>query len=155
VDEESVSLGNSYSQRIKEKFKSDTVVIVSAEIEQQITELKDLEANEFMKDIGIKESGLDQIIKAGYKILNLTTYFTVGREETHAWTIEKNCKAPDAAEVIHSDFKKGFIKAEVISYIDYIRYAGEVGARDHGKLKIEGKDYEVADGDVLHFRFNT
>jgi GTP-binding protein YchF len=155
VDEESVSLGNSYSQRIREKFKSDTVVIVSAEIEQQITELKDLEANEFMKDIGIKESGLDQIIKAGYKILNLTTYFTVGPEETHAWTIEKNCKAPDAAKVIHSDFKKGFIKAEVISYIDYIRYAGEVGARDHGKLKIEGKDYEVADGDVLHFRFNT
>ena len=155
VDEESVSSGNSYSQKIKEKFKNDTVVIVSAEIEQQITELKDLEANEFMKEIGIKESGLDQIIKAGYKILNLTTYFTVGPKETHAWTIEKNCKAPDAAEVIHSDFKKGFIKAEVISYIDYIQYAGEVGARDNGKLKIEGKDYEVADGDVLHFRFNT
>ncbi len=113
VDEESVSLGNSYSQKIKEKFKNDTVVIVSAEIEQQITELKDLEANEFMKEIGIKESGLDQIIKAGYKILNLTTYFTVGPKETHAWTIEKNCKAPDAAEVIHSDFKKGFIKEEL------------------------------------------
>jgi ribosome-binding ATPase YchF (GTP1/OBG family) len=131
------------------------VVIVSAEIEQQITELQDSDASEFMKEIGIKESGLDQIIKAGYKILNLSTYFTVGPKETHAWTIEKNCKAPDAAEVIHSDFKKGFIKAEVISYVDYIQYAGEVGARDNGKLKIEGKDYEVADGDVLHFRFNT
>ncbi len=102
---------------IKEKFKNDTVVIVSAEIEQQITELKDSEASEFMKEIGIKESGLDQIIKAGYKILNLSTYFTVGPKETHAWTVEKNCKAPDAAEVIHSDFKKGFIKAEVISYV--------------------------------------
>ncbi|MEY2910526.1 MAG: hypothetical protein RIT01_555 [Pseudomonadota bacterium] len=140
VDENSVSTGNNYSGKIKDKFKNDTVVIVSAEIEQQI---------------GIKESGLDQIIKAGYKILNLSTYFTVGPKETHAWTVEKNCKAPDAAEVIHSDFKKGFIKAEVISYVDYIQYAGEVGARDNGKLKIEGKDYEVADGDILHFRFNT
>ena len=155
VDENSVSSGNTYSEKIKEKFKNDTVVIVSAEIEQQITELQDSEASEFMKEIGIKESGLDQIIKAGYKILNLSTYFTVGPKETHAWTIEKNCKAPDAAEVIHSDFKKGFIKAEVISYSDYIQHVGEVGARDNGKLKIEGKDYEVADGDVLHFRFNT
>ncbi len=155
VDENSVSSGNAYSNTIKEKFKNDTIVIVSAEIEQQITELKDSEASEFMKEIGIKESGLDQIIKAGYKILNLSTYFTVGPKETHAWTVEKNCKAPDAAEVIHSDFKKGFIKAEVISYVDYIQYTGEVGARDNGKLKIEGKDYEVADGDVLHFRFNT
>jgi GTP-binding protein YchF len=155
VDENSVSTGNSYSKIVKEKFKDDTVVIVSAEIEQQITELQDSEANQFMKEIGIQESGLDQIIKAGYKILNLSTYFTAGPKETHAWTIEKNCKAPDAAEVIHSDFKKGFIRAEVISYEDYIQYNGELGARDNGKLKVEGKEYEVADGDVLHFRFNT
>jgi len=131
------------------------VVIVSAEIEQQITELQDSEANQFMKEIGIQESGLDQIIKAGYKILNLSTYFTVGPKETHAWTIEKKCKAPDAAEVIHTDFKKGFIRAEVIPYGDYIQYNGEAGARDNGKLRVEGKEYEVADGDVLHFRFNT
>jgi hypothetical protein len=155
VDEESLAEGNVYSNALKDKFNEDTIILASAEIEQQITELNDNEANDFMKEIGIKESGLDQIIKASYKILNLSTYFTVGPKETHAWTIEKNCKAVDAAEVIHSDFKKGFIKAEVISYLDYISFNGEAGARDNGKLKIEGKDYQVADGDVLHFRFNT
>jgi len=108
-----------------------------------------------MKDLSLKESGLDQIIKAGYSILNLSTFFTAGPRETHAWTIEKNTIAPDAAEIIHSDFKKGFIKAEVISYNDYVNFNGENGARDNGKLRVEGKDYKVVDGDVLHFRFNT
>jgi len=155
VDEESLIKGNIYSNTVKDNFKNEIVINISAEIEQQITELKNEEALSFMKDLGLKESGLDQIIKAGYSILNLSTFFTAGPKETHAWTIEKNTIAPNAAEVIHSDFKKGFIKAEVISYNDYVNFKGENGAKDNGKLRIEGKDYKVVDGDVLHFRFNT
>ena len=140
---------------VKEKFNNEEVVNISAEIEQQITELSEGEATEFMKELNIVETGLDRVIKSSYKALNLSTYFTAGPEETRAWTIPSVCKAPDAAEVIHTDFKKGFIKAETISYEDFIACNGEAGAREKGKLRIEGKDYLVKDGDILHFRFNT
>ncbi len=153
--EESIASGNQFTKIIKEYFKDDEVVNISAEIEQQITELGDAEALEFMKELNIVETGLDRVIRSSYKALNLSTYFTAGPEETRAWTIPTNCKAPDAAEVIHTDFKKGFIKAETIGYEDFIQCNGEAGARDKGKLRIEGKDYLVKDGDVLHFRFNT
>ena len=153
--EESIASGNQFTKIVKEQFKDDEVVNISAEIEQQITELGDAEALEFMKELNIVETGLDRVIRSSYKALNLSTYFTAGPEETRAWTIPTNCKAPDAAEVIHTDFKKGFIKAETIGYEDFIQCNGEAGARDKGKLRIEGKDYLVKDGDVLHFRFNT
>jgi ribosome-binding ATPase len=153
--EESIASGNQFTKIVKEYFKDDEVVNISAEIEQQITELGDVEALEFMKELNIVETGLDRVIRSSYKALNLSTYFTAGPEETRAWTIPTNCKAPDAAEVIHTDFKKGFIKAETIGYEDFIQCNGEAGARDKGKLRIEGKDYLVKDGDVLHFRFNT
>ena len=153
--EESISSGNKYTEMVKEKFKNEEVVNISAEIEQQITELNEVEAADFMKELNIVETGLDRVIKSSYKALSLSTYFTAGPEETRAWTIPNLCKAPDAAEVIHTDFKKGFIKAETISYEDFINYNGETGARDKGKLRIEGKDYLVKDGDILHFRFNT
>jgi ribosome-binding ATPase len=153
--EESIASGNQFTKIVKEHFKDDEVVNISAEIEQQITELGDAEALEFMKELNIVETGLDRVIRSSYKALNLSTYFTAGPEETRAWTIPTNCKAPDAAEVIHTDFKKGFIKAETIGYEDFIQCNGEAGARDKGKLRIEGKDYLVKDGDVLHFRFNT
>ena len=153
--EESIASGNQFTKIVKEHFKDDEVVNISAEIEQQITELGDVEALEFMKELNIVETGLDRVIRSSYKALNLSTYFTAGPEETRAWTIPTNCKAPDAAEVIHTDFKKGFIKAETIGYEDFIQCNGETGARDKGKLRIEGKDYLVKDGDVLHFRFNT
>ncbi len=153
--EESIASGNQFTKIVKEHFKDDEVVNISAEIEQQITELGDVEALEFLKELNIVETGLDRVIRSSYKALNLSTYFTAGPEETRAWTIPTNCKAPDAAEVIHTDFKKGFIKAETIGYEDFIQCNGEAGARDKGKLRIEGKDYLVKDGDVLHFRFNT
>jgi hypothetical protein len=108
-----------------------------------------------MNEIGLKETGLDRLIKSSYKSLDLATYFTAGPQETRAWTVKRNSKAPDAAAVIHTDFKKGFIKAEVIDYENYIKFNGEAGCRDNGKLRIEGKEYIVQDGDVLHFRFNT
>lgn len=153
--EESIVSGNQYTKLIEEYFKGEQVVNISAEIEQQITELGDSEASEFMKDLNIQETGLDRVIRSSYKALDLSTYFTAGPEETRAWTIPTVCKAPDAAEVIHTDFKKGFIKVETIGYEDFIQCNGESGARDKGKLRIEGKDYLVKDGDVLHFRFNT
>ena len=153
--EESIKNGNEYTNRVKETFANEEVVNISAEIEQQITELGEQEAKDFMNDLQITETGLDRVIRSSYKALNLSTYFTAGPEETRAWTIPTNCKAPDAAEVIHTDFKKGFIKAETIGYEDFIQYNGEAGARDKGKLRIEGKDYLVKDGDILHFRFNT
>ncbi len=153
--EESIKNGNEYTNRVKETFANEEVVNISAEIEQQITELGEQEAKDFMNDLQITETGLDRVIRSSYKALNLSTYFTAGPEETRAWTIPMNCKAPDAAEVIHTDFKKGFIKAETISYKDFIECNGEAGARDKGKLRIEGKEYLVQDGDILHFRFNT
>ena len=153
--EESIFSGNQYTKTVREYFQSEEIVNISAEIEQQITELSATEAIEFMKELKIVETGLDRVIKSSYKALNLSTYFTAGPEESKAWTIPTFCKAPDAAEVIHTDFKKGFIKVETIGYEDFIECNGEAGARDKGKLRIEGKDYSVKDGDILHFRFNT
>ena len=155
TDEASVAKGNQYTASVIEKNNNEQVVLISAEIEQQINDLDQNEAKEFMNDIGLNETGLDRLIKSSYQSLDLCTYFTAGPQETRAWTVKKNSSAPDAAEVIHTDFKKGFIKAEVISYSDYIEFNGEAGCRDKGKLRIEGKEYEVKDGDVLHFRFNT
>jgi len=109
----------------------------------------------FLADLGLKETGLDRLIRAGYDLLHLVTYFTVGPKEARAWTITKGTKGPQAAGVIHTDFERGFIRAETIAYGDYVKYGGEAGARDAGKLRLEGKEYVVADGDVMHFRFAT
>ena len=155
TDEGSVANGNKYTEKVLEQNKNNEVVLISAEIEQQINDLSDADAKEFMKEIGLSETGLDRLIKSSYKSLDLCTYFTAGPQETKAWTVKKDSKAPDAAAVIHTDFKKGFIKAEVIAYEEYIKFNGESGCRDNGKLRIEGKDYKVQDGDILHFRFNT
>jgi len=155
TDEASVAKGNNYTHKVIEKNKDKEVVLISAEIEQQINDLNDNEAKEFMNEIGLNETGLDRLISSSYKSLNLCTYFTAGPQETRAWTVKNNSKAPDAAAVIHTDFKKGFIKAEVISYEDFVKFNGESGCRDNGKLRIEGKEYIVKDGDILHFRFNT
>ena len=155
TDENSVACGNDYTKNISQKFKDEEIVLISAEIEQQINELNSVDAKEFMNEIGLTETGLDRLIKSSYKSLELCTYFTAGPQETKAWTVKENSKAPNAAGVIHSDFQKGFIKAEVISYQDYLNFNGESGCRDNGKLRIEGKDYIVKDGDILHFRFNT
>jgi GTP-binding protein YchF len=155
TDEESVAAGNKYTKQVQDSLKEDEVILISAEIEQQINDLNDDEAKKFMNDLGLKETGLDRMIQSSYRSLDLITYFTAGPKESRAWTVRTNCKAPDAAEVIHSDFKKGFIKAEVMSYEDYIKFNGEVGCKENGKFRIEGKEYEVKDGDILHFRFNT
>ena len=155
TDENSVVKGNIYTKEIIDKYKKDEVVLISAEIEQQINDLGEKDAKEFMSEIGLEETGLDRLIKSSYKSLELCTYFTAGPQESKAWTVKENSKAPNAASVIHTDFQKGFIKAEVISYEDYIKFDGENGCRDSGKLRIEGKDYIVKDGDILHFRFNT
>ena len=139
---------------MKNKYKNTNVITISADIERQISELGNEDANDFKKDLGINESGLDKLIKVSFDTLNLNTYYTSGAKESKSWIINKNTTAPDAAEIIHSDFKKGFIKAEVISYEDFINFNGENGCRENGKLRIEGKDYVVRDGDILHFRFN-
>src|SRR5205823_1377161 len=132
-----------------------TVVAVCAAIEAEIAELEEAEKNEFLASLGLSEPGLDRVIHAGYKLLSLDTYFTAGVKEVRAWTIRRHSTAPEAAGVIHSDFEKGFIRAEVISYGDYIQYQGEAGAKEAGKWRLEGKDYIVQDGDVMHFRFNV
>ena len=155
TDENSVANCNNYTENISQKYNDIEKVLISAEIEQQINELNSVDAKEFMNEIGLTETGLDRLIKSSYKSLELCTYFTAGPKETKAWTVKENSKAPNAAGVIHSDFQKGFIKAEVISYQDYLDFNGESGCRDNGKLRIEGKDYIVKDGDILHFRFNT
>ena len=131
------------------------VVVVSAAVEQEISELDDAERSEFLEAMGLEESGLDRIIRAGYHLLGLKTYFTAGPKETRAWTFPSGARAPQAAAVIHTDFERGFIRAETISYDDYIQYQGEQGAKDAGRLRLEGKEYLVQDGDVMHFRFNV
>lgn len=131
------------------------VVAICAQLEAEIAELKDDEKQEFLKDLGFDEPGLNRVIRAGYKLLGLQTYFTAGEKEVRAWTIPIGATAPQAAGVIHSDFEKGFIRAEVISYDDFIKHQGEQGAKEAGKLRLEGKDYIVKDGDIMHFRFNV
>ena len=155
VDEQSVQSGNNYTQSFIDKYGNNNTLIVSADIENQINELDSNEKKNYMEMIGLKETGLNKLIKKGYEILDLDTYFTSGPEETRAWTIEKNCTAPKAAGEIHTDFEKGFIRAETISYHDFMSNDGWVNSKNNGKMRLEGKDYIVKDGDVLNFRFNT
>jgi ribosome-binding ATPase YchF (GTP1/OBG family) len=157
VDEASAATGNDLSRQVEGRAKQEGAgcVAISAKIESEIAALPAEERQGFLSDLGLKETGLDRLIRAGYELLHLVTYFTVGPKEARAWTITKGTKGPAAAGVIHSDFERGFIRAETISYDDFVKYAGEAGARDAGKLRLEGKEYVVADGDVMHFRFNT
>ncbi len=155
VDEQSVQNGNEYTKNFINKYGDKNTLIISADIENQINELEEPERKNYMKMIGLKETGLNMLIHKGYKILELDTYFTSGPEETRAWTIEKNCTAPKAAGEIHTDFEKGFIRAETVSYNDFISNDGWVNSKANGKMRLEGKDYIVKDGDVLNFRFNT
>src|SRR5688572_3787785 len=158
VDEASMHTGNKYSNILKEAVQNENaeVIIMNNSIEAQITEMENQDDKQmFMEEYGMKEPALDRLIHSAYKLLTLLTYFTAGVQEVRAWTIHEGWKAPQAAGVIHTDFEKGFIKAEVIGYDDYIQYGSEAAARDAGKLRIEGKEYIVKDGDVMHFRFNV
>ena len=157
VEEASAATGNSQSARVAEMAKAQgaAYVIISAAIEAEVSQLPDEDRAGFLADLGLEDSGLDRIIRAGYQLLGLITYFTVGPKETRAWTIIKGTKAPGAAGVIHGDFERGFIAAETIAYDDYVANKGEAGARDTGKLRVEGKEYVVKDGDVMLFRFNV
>ena len=155
VDEQSVQNGNKYTKDFIAKFGEENTLIVSADIENQINQLENEERKNYMEMIGLKETGLNMLIKKGYEILELETYFTSGPEETRAWTIEKNCTAPKAAGEIHTDFEKGFIRAETVSYNDFINNNGWVNSKTNGKMRLEGKEYIVKDGDILNLRFNT
>ena len=155
VDEQSLQGGNDYTKAFINKFGKENSLIVSADIENQINQLDVSEKKNYMEMIGLKETGLDMLIQKGYNILELDTYFTSGPEETRAWTIKKNSTAPKAAGEIHSDFEKGFIRAETVSYSDFIANDGWINSKTNGKMRLEGKDYIVKDGDVLNFRFNT
>jgi len=155
VDEQSIKNGNLYTKKFISKFGQENSLIISADIENQINELDLNEKKNYMEMIGLKETGLNMLIQKGYQILELDTYFTSGPEETRAWTIQKNCTAPKAAGEIHTDFEQGFIRAETISYDDFIENDGWVNSKTNGKMRLEGKDYIVKDGDVLNFRFNT
>jgi GTP-binding protein YchF len=157
VDEASAATGNTFSKRVEERAGAEGagVVIIAAQIEAEIAVLPPAERAEYLEAIGLKEPGLDRLIRAGYDLLHLVTFFTAGPKEARAWTITQSTRAPQAAGVIHSDFERGFIRAETIAYDDYVKLGGEAGARDAGRLRLEGKEYVVADGDVMHFRFAT
>jgi GTP-binding protein YchF len=157
VDEDGLLEDNEYVTAVKEyalQSGSDVIKLCS-KIEEELVSLEEDEAKEFLTDLGVEESGLDLIIRKSFDKLDLQSYFTAGVKEVRAWTIKKGTKAPQAAAVIHNDFEKGFIKAEVIGYDDFIEFSGETGAKENGKNRLEGKDYIVADGDVMHFRFNV
>jgi ribosome-binding ATPase len=155
VEEASAATGNALSEKVEARARAEgeAAVVISARIEAEIAVLPPAERAEFLAAIGLEEPGLNRLIRAGYDLLGLITYFTVGPKETRAWTITRGTRAPQAAGVIHTDFEKGFIRAETIAYDDYVALGGEAGAREAGKLRLEGKDYVVADGDVMHFRF--
>jgi ribosome-binding ATPase len=158
VDEPSMHTGNKYSEALKAAVAGENgqVIIMNNSIEAQISEMEDPADRElFMEEYKMKEPALNKLIRSTYKLLNLATYFTAGVQEVRAWTIHEGWKAPQAASVIHTDFEKGFIKAEVIAYNDFVQYGSEAAARENGKLRIEGKEYIVKDGDVMHFRFNV
>lgn len=158
VDEASMHTGNKYSEILKEAVKGENaeVIIMNNNIEAQIAEMENADDKQmFMEEYGMKEPALNRLIHSTYKLLALQTYFTAGVQEVRAWTIQEGWKAPQAASVIHTDFEKGFIKAEVISYEDFVKYGSEAAARESGRLRIEGKEYIVKDGDVMHFRFNV
>jgi len=158
VDEASVKTGNKFTDAVKEAVKEENaeVIIITAAMEAEIAALESYEDRKsFLADIGLEEPGVNKLIHAAYRLLNLQTYFTAGVKEVRAWTIKVGMTAPESAGVIHTDFEKGFIKAEVISYEDFLHYKSEAACRDNGKIRIEGKEYIVADGDVMHFRFNV
>ncbi len=157
VEEASAATGNSLSARIAEMAAAEGAasVVISAKIEEELAQMPAEDAAMFLEEMGLEEAGLDRLIRAGYDLLGLQTYFTVGPKEARAWTITKGTLAPQAAGVIHGDFERGFIRAETIAYYDYTACNGEAGARDAGKFRVEGKTYEVKDGDVLHFLFNA
>jgi len=155
VEEASADKGNEFSEKVKVRAAEEdaVAVVVSAQIESEIAVMPAAEQKDYLDAVGLDEPGLNRVIRAGYGLLHLITYFTVGPKEARAWTIEKGTKAPAAAGVIHSDFEKGFIRSETIAYDDYVAFNGESGAREAGKFRLEGKEYVVSDGDVLHFRF--
>jgi hypothetical protein len=157
VEEASAAAGNEFSRKVEARAKLEDAlsVVISAKIESEIAMLPQEERADYLAAVGLKETGLDRLIRAGYALLHLVTYFTAGPKEARAWTITKGTKAPQAAGVIHTDFEKGFIRAETIGFTDYITQGGETGAKEAGKMRLEGKDYVVADGDVMHFRFAT
>ncbi|HML08053.1 MAG TPA: redox-regulated ATPase YchF [Xanthobacteraceae bacterium] len=157
VDEASAASGNAFSRKVEARAEAEgaAAIVISAKIEAEIAVLAATERESFLGAIGLKEAGLDRLIHAGYALLDLVTFFTAGPKETHAWTVTRGTKAPQAAGVIHTDFERGFIRAETVAYADYVAYGGEIGARDAGKMRLEGKDYVVQDGDVMHFRFAT
>lgn len=157
VGEDEAATGNAASARVAEMAAAEGAgaVVISAQIEEEIAQLDAAEAAEFLSELGLEEAGLDRLIRAGYDLLGLQTYFTVGPKEARAWTIPKGTKAPQAAGVIHGDFERGFIRAETTAYDDYVALGGEAGAKEAGKMRVEGKAYEVRDGDVLHFLFNA
>ena len=154
VDEENVSNGNNYTQEVIKKYPNEKVINICADIEDQLSGLDKNEKEIFMQDIGLDKTGLNQLIKEGYDLLKLDTFFTSGPEESRAWTVEKNTSAPKAASVIHTDFEKNFIRAEAVTCEDFIKYGSAEKCKENGKLRIEGKDYIVKDGDVLYFRVN-
>ena len=157
VDEASAADGNAQSARVAQMAEAQGAahVVISAQIEEEISQLDAEEAAAFLSEMGLDEAGLDRLIRAGYALLGLQTYFTVGPKETRAWTVPHGTRAPQAAGVIHGDFERGFIRAETVAYDDFIACGGEQGAREAGKLRVEGKNYEVREGDVLHFLFNA
>ena len=157
VDEGSAATGNDHSAKAEAYAKSRGMlaVVISAAIEAEVAQLPPEDQTEYLSSLGLKETGLARVVRAGYQLLDLVTFFTVGPKEARAWTVRREARAPEAAGVIHTDFEKGFIRAETIAYDDYVSLNGESGARDAGKLRLEGKDYAVKDGDVFHFRFNV
>ena len=157
VDESAAATGNDYARAVEKRAAEEGAasVVISAKIESEIAVLPREEREHFLADIGLKEPGLDRLIRAGYGLLHLVTFFTAGPKEARAWTVTAGARAPQAAGAIHTDFERGFIRAETIAYDDYVKGGGESGARDIGKLRLEGKEYIVADGDVMHFRFAT
>ncbi|MBP9507647.1 MAG: YchF family ATPase, partial [Bacteroides sp.] len=158
VDEASASGGNKYVEMVREAVKDENaeILVVAAKTESDIAELETYEDRQmFLAEVGLEESGVARLIKSAYKLLNLETYFTCGVQEVRAWTYEKGWKAPQCAAVIHTDFEKGFIRAEVIKYNDFIQYGSEAAIKEVGKLSVEGKEYVVQDGDIMHFRFNV
>jgi GTP-binding protein YchF len=155
VEESSAAKGNAYSRQVEARAKAEgaAAIVISAKIEAEIAVLSRDERSEYLTAVGLQEAGLDRLIRAGYALLHLVTFFTAGPKESRAWTVTRGAKAPQAAGVIHTDFEHGFIRAETIAYEDYVVCGGEAGTRDAGKMRLEGKDYVVQDGDVMHFRF--
>ena len=154
IDEKDLSKGNKFTESVKSKYSNEKVVTICADIEDQIMGLDKSERETFMKEIGLNKTGLNQLIREGYDLLKLDTFFTSGPEESRAWTVKKNTLAPKAASVIHTDFEKNFIRAEAVTCEDFIKYGSAEKCKENGKLRIEGKDYVVKDGDVLYFRVN-